>query len=95
MKTESMGAPVSYQEDPQIQKRRWLILVVLNLFTFMSTLDGSIVNIALPVISKQLDLQVAEAEWVVTAYLMMICAAILFSASWGTSSEKSKFSSGA
>ncbi|MUG21521.1 DHA2 family efflux MFS transporter permease subunit [Paenibacillus macerans] len=73
-----MGAPVSYQEDPQIQKRRWLILVVLNLFTFMSTLDGSIVNIALPVISKQLDLQVAEAEWVVTAYLMMICAAILF-----------------
>ncbi|MEK3870399.1 MULTISPECIES: MFS transporter [unclassified Paenibacillus] len=78
MKTESMGAPVSYQEDPQIQKRRWLILVVLNLFTFMSTLDGSIVNIALPVISKQLDLQVAEAEWVVTAYLMMICAAILF-----------------
>ncbi|MED4957435.1 MFS transporter [Paenibacillus macerans] len=78
MKTESMGAPVSYQEDPQIQKRRWLILVVLNLFTFMSTLDGSIVNIALPVIAKRLDLQVAEAEWVVTAYLLMICAAILF-----------------
>ncbi|MGZ7441280.1 MFS transporter [Paenibacillus sp. TH7-28] len=78
MQTESKGAPVSYQEDPQIQKRRWLILVVLNLFTFMSTLDGSIVNIALPVISKRLDLQVAEAEWVVTAYLLMICAAILF-----------------
>lgn len=78
MQTESKGVPVSYQEDPQIQKRRWLILVVLNLFTFMSTLDGSIVNIALPVISKRLDLQVAEAEWVVTAYLLMICAAILF-----------------
>ncbi|MCM3698874.1 MFS transporter [Paenibacillus macerans] len=78
MQTESKGAPVTYQEDPQIQKRRWLILVVLNLFTFMSTLDGSIVNIALPVIAKRLDLQVAEAEWVVTAYLLMICAAILF-----------------
>lgn len=68
----------SYQEDPDIQRKRWLILIVLNLFTFMSTLDGSIVNIALPVISKELELSVAQAEWVVTAYLMMICAAILF-----------------
>ncbi|MUG86337.1 DHA2 family efflux MFS transporter permease subunit [Paenibacillus timonensis] len=68
----------SYQEDPDIQRKRWLILIVLNLFTFMSTLDGSIVNIALPVISKEMKLSVAQAEWVVTAYLMMICAAILF-----------------
>lgn len=68
----------SYQDDPDIQRKRWLILIVLNLFTFMSTLDGSIVNIALPVISKEMKLSVAQAEWVVTAYLMMICAAILF-----------------
>ncbi|MGG6313357.1 MFS transporter [Paenibacillus macerans] len=68
----------SYQDDPDIQRKRWLILIVLNLFTFMSTLDGSIVNIALPVISKEMALTVAQAEWVVTAYLMMICAAILF-----------------
>ncbi|AWB44578.1 MFS transporter [Paenibacillus sp. CAA11] len=68
----------TYQDDPSIQKKRWFILVVLNLFTFMSTLDGSIVNIALPVISKNLDLPVAQTEWVVTSYLMMICAAILF-----------------
>lgn len=68
----------SYQDDPDIQRKRWLILIVLNLFTFMSTLDGSIVNIALPVISKQLHLSVAQAEWIVSAYLMMTCAAILF-----------------
>ena len=68
----------TYQDDPAVQKRRWLILIVINLFTFMSTLDGSIVNIALPVISKQLDLPVAQTQWVVTSYLMMICAAILF-----------------
>jgi len=68
----------TYQEDAGIQKKRWIILIVLNLFTFMSTLDGSIVNIALPVLSKKLNLPMAQIEWVTTGYLMAICAAILF-----------------
>ncbi|MFF2908252.1 MFS transporter [Paenibacillus sp. NPDC057934] len=70
--------PVTYQENSDIQKRRWMILIVLNLFTFMATLDGSIVNIALPVLSKSLGLPIAQIEWVTTGYLMAICAAILF-----------------
>lgn len=69
---------MTYQDDPIIQKNRWLILVILNLFTFMATLDGSIVNIALPVVSRELRLPVAQTEWIVTAYLMTICAGILF-----------------
>lgn len=69
---------VTYQEDKEIQKKRWMILIVLNIFTFMSTLDGSIVNIALPELSKQLKLPMAQIEWVTTGYLMAICAAILF-----------------
>lgn len=68
----------TYQEDKEIQKKRWMILIVLNIFTFMSTLDGSIVNIALPQLSKQLNLPMAQIEWVTTGYLMAICAAILF-----------------
>lgn len=68
---------MTYQDDPRTQKRRWLIIVVINLFTFMATLDGSIVNIALPAISRELGLPVAQTEWIVTSYLMMICAAIL------------------
>ncbi|AIQ69693.1 MFS transporter [Paenibacillus graminis] len=68
----------TYQEDAAVQKKRWIILIVLNLFTFMSTLDGSIVNIALPVLVKQLHLPVAKVEWVTTGYLMAICSAVLF-----------------
>jgi hypothetical protein len=52
-------AAATYQENSEIQKKRWMILIVLNLFTFMSTLDGSIVNIALPVLSRTLHLPVA------------------------------------
>lgn len=68
----------SYQEDPYVQKNRWFILVILNLFTFMSTLDASIVNVALPGISHDLNLPVSSTQWIVTIYLMTICVCILF-----------------
>lgn len=68
----------SYQEDEEIQKRRWKILVILNLFVFMSTLDASIVNIALPMISQKLSLPMAKSQWVVSSYLISICTLILF-----------------
>ncbi|MRN53225.1 MFS transporter [Paenibacillus monticola] len=68
----------TYQDDAEIQKKRWIILIVLNIFTFMSTLDGSIVNIALPVLVKQLQLPMGQVVWVTTGYLMAICSVILF-----------------
>lgn len=80
----------TYQEDAGIQKKRWLILIVLNLFTFMSTLDGSIVNIALPVLVKELALPVAQVEWVTTGYLMAICSVILFFGKLGDIAGKIK-----
>ncbi|WP_172254576.1 MFS transporter [Saccharibacillus deserti] len=67
----------SYQDDPQVQQRRWRILIILNLFTFMATLDGSIVNVALPSISSNLGLQLGHAQWVSSIYLMAICSFIL------------------
>ncbi|MDF7639686.1 MFS transporter [Lactobacillus sp. ESL0791] len=68
----------SYQTDKHVQKTRWWILVAVGLFTFMSTLDGTIVNIALPVISKDLRIPMSQAEWVVSLYLIIVCTFILF-----------------
>lgn len=59
----------TYQDNPIVQKNRWLILIAVASFTFMSTLDGSIVNIALPVISKDLNIPMNQVEWVVSIYL--------------------------
>ncbi|AOA01522.1 MULTISPECIES: MFS transporter [Carnobacterium] len=67
----------SYQMDPKVQKNRWLILVAVGLFTFMSTLDGSIVNIAIPVISERLGVPMNQSEWIVSVYLMTVCILIL------------------
>lgn len=67
----------SFAKDPEIQKHRWLILISVCMFTFMSTLDGSIVNIALPVMNKDLRIPMNQAEWVVSIYLIVICALLL------------------
>lgn len=78
----------SFATDPQIQKRRWWILVAVCLFTFMSTLDGSIVNIALPVMSKSMAIPMNQAEWVVSIYLIIICALLLLFGKLGDSYGK-------
>lgn len=59
-----------------LNKNRWLVLVAIGLFTFMSTLDGSIVNIALPVMSKDMQIPMNQTEWIVSIYLMTVCACL-------------------
>lgn len=43
----------------------------------MSTLDGSIINIALPTMSKELNTTTEQITWVVTIYLIIISSIIL------------------
>ncbi|GAB6093279.1 MFS transporter [Furfurilactobacillus curtus] len=56
----------------------WWVLVALGIFAFMSNLDASIVNIAMPVMSKQLQIPVNQVEWIVSLYLILMCALLLF-----------------
>jgi EmrB/QacA subfamily drug resistance transporter len=51
---------------------RWYILANVSIGTFMSTLDASIVNVALPTISADLHSELSVLQWVVTAYLLVI-----------------------
>lgn len=64
-------------DDNKIHKKRWIILLTTVLLTFMSTLDSSIVNVALPVMSEKLSVSMASIEWVVTSYLIVIVGTIL------------------
>lgn len=63
--------------DNEIHKKRWIILLTTVLLTFMATLDGSIVNVALPVMAQKLSVSMASIEWVVTSYLIVIVGTIL------------------
>lgn len=58
-------------------EKKWLVLVAIGISTFMSALDGSVVNTILPVITDYFQTDVATAEWVVTTYLLVISGLLL------------------
>lgn len=58
-------------------KKRWTILLIIVLSIFMSALDGSIVNVALPTMAKSLHVTSGAIAWVVSVYLIAISATML------------------
>ncbi|MGL6216866.1 MAG: MFS transporter, partial [Lacrimispora sphenoides] len=65
------------QTSEKIYKNRNLILINVVLLTFMSTLDSSIVNVALPKMSRLLSVSAEAIAWVVSVYLLVIVGTIL------------------
>lgn len=53
------------------------MLSAVSVGTFMATLDGSIVNIALPSIGRALGVDIGTVEWVVVAYLLVVGSLLL------------------
>ena len=58
-------------------RARWGVLLAIGLGTFMSALDGSVVNITLPVVRGSFGASVAAVEWVVTIYLLVVSGLLL------------------
>lgn len=65
---------------PDARAKR-LVLVVAILASFVSFLDGSIVNVALPAIETELGGGLAVQQWVVDAYMLTLGAFILLAGS--------------
>ena len=59
-------APDAYHPDP----RRWRILGVTLVVGFMSLLDVTIVNVALPSMRAGLDTSAGTIQWVVSGYAL-------------------------
>jgi EmrB/QacA subfamily drug resistance transporter len=57
--------------------RKWLVLAAVGVGTFMSALDGSVVNTVLPLVSQAFRSDVASVEWVVTVYLLVVSGLLL------------------
>lgn len=63
--------------EEAVYSNRMLILFNIVMMTFMATLDGSIVNVALPVMASELSVTTQSIAWVVTVYLVVISTTIL------------------
>ncbi len=57
--------------------RNWLIFLMVAIGIFMATLDGSIVNIALPSIMADFGVPLATVQWVVMIYLLTVTSLLL------------------
>jgi EmrB/QacA subfamily drug resistance transporter len=64
-------------------RRRWFALVVVCLAQLMNTLDGTIVNVALPTIQADLHFSQANLTWVVNGYLITFGSFLLFAGRLG------------
>ena len=62
------------------ESKKWAVLVITSLSAFMATLDGSIVNIALPPMATEMHVSISSVQWVVTSYLLTISVLLLV---WG------------
>ncbi|MFZ5943867.1 MAG: MFS transporter [Bacillota bacterium] len=69
------GAASVYENLTDGQRK--LILLTVAIGTFMGPLDSSVVNIALPSISKFYQVSLATVEWVVMSYLLIISSLLL------------------
>jgi EmrB/QacA subfamily drug resistance transporter len=58
-------------------ERKWWVLIAVGVGTFMTALDGSVVNTVLPVISRTFGTNVAAVEWIVTVYLLVLSGLLL------------------
>jgi EmrB/QacA subfamily drug resistance transporter len=71
---EGSAAGGHLHHDPP---NKWLVFVLVATAVFMSTLDSSIVNIALPAIMADLQVPLTVIEWVPMVYLLSVSSLLL------------------
>jgi EmrB/QacA subfamily drug resistance transporter len=74
---------VTEQGDGLNQRLRWFALVVLCLGQLVIVVDGTVVNVALPVIEVGLHFTQASLAWVVNAYLVTFGGLLLLAGRLG------------
>lgn len=57
--------------------RRWWVLLVLCLSVLLVTIDNTIVNVALPTLSRELDASTSHLQWIVDAYTLVFAGLLL------------------
>ncbi|REE97602.1 EmrB/QacA subfamily drug resistance transporter [Thermomonospora umbrina] len=55
---------------PAVASRRWAALFFMGLAQLMIVLDGTVVNIALPSLQRDLGISDGDRQWIITAYTL-------------------------
>ena len=69
--------------DDTIHRRRWLTLAVLCLSLLVVGIDGTIVNVALPTLVRELQATASDLQWIVDAYTIVFASLLLMAGNTG------------
>ncbi len=75
--TDTTDVPIDVAEQKPRSRRLVWALVLISVAQLMVVLDGTIVNIALPFIQKDLDIASADLRWIVTGYALAFGSLLL------------------
>jgi EmrB/QacA subfamily drug resistance transporter len=65
------------QQQSVDYSRKWYVMAAVSMGVFLATIDGSIVNVALPTLVRAFDTEFAIVQWVVLAYLLTVTTLML------------------
>ncbi|NQT73209.1 MAG: MFS transporter [Chloroflexi bacterium] len=64
-------------DEEQAYKKRWFALAFLMVSLLIIALDNTVLNVALPSISRDLSASASELQWIVAAYVLVFAALLL------------------
>ena len=67
----------SFMRLPVLRVRPVASLIVICLSVFVISVDATIVNVALPTLSRELDADTAQLQWIVDAYTLVMAGLLL------------------
>jgi EmrB/QacA subfamily drug resistance transporter len=77
------AAEATVELPPDVLRRRRLILIATILGSSMAFIDGSVVNIALPTIGRDLNAGLAAQQWIMLSYSLAVASLYIVSGALG------------
>ena len=77
------SAPEAVRTGSGPDPRRWWALAIIDLCLLVITMDNTILNVALPTISRQLNATGSELQWMVDAYIVVFAGLLLTAGTLG------------
>ncbi|EFE68481.1 transmembrane efflux protein [Streptomyces viridosporus ATCC 14672] len=70
-RTPDRGERTQRSQQPQGHSRRWLILGVICLAQLTVLLDNTVLNVAIPSLTREMDASTADIQWMINAYSLV------------------------
>jgi EmrB/QacA subfamily drug resistance transporter len=77
----TLAPDVTIPEGPAGRRRRLVILLICSSSLFITYLDSTILNVALPTLQKDLHASIAGLQWVSDAYLLVVASLLMLTGS--------------